>query len=68
MPIYEYRCKNCQHKFEKLVRMSTADDEIECPACHERQVEKVPSLFGARSAGQSAFAGGPLCAPAPGGG
>ena len=39
MPIYEYRCKNCQHKFDKLVPMSTEDAEIECPACHEKQAE-----------------------------
>lgn len=68
MPIYEYRCKNCQHKFEKLVRMSTPDEEIECPACHTHQVEKVPSLFGAKSAGRASFSSSPSCAPAPGGG
>lgn len=32
MPTYQYRCKECGHKFEKRQRMS--DDPIkECPVC-----------------------------------
>jgi putative FmdB family regulatory protein len=45
MPIYEYKCRECDNRFEKLVSMKTADTEIECPACHEKQVEKVVSVF-----------------------
>ena len=33
MPLYEYRCKNCGHQFEKLQSFS-APDEKECPVCH----------------------------------
>jgi putative FmdB family regulatory protein len=31
MPIYEYHCKQCGGKFEKLVKLSTRTSEIECP-------------------------------------
>lgn len=31
MPIFEYRCSDCETKFEKLVRR--ADDAVECPSC-----------------------------------
>lgn len=33
MPLYEYRCKNCAHQFEKIQSFS-APDEKECPVCH----------------------------------
>lgn len=32
MPLYEYRCKNCGHQFEKIQSFS-APDEKECPIC-----------------------------------
>ncbi len=31
MPLYEYRCKVCDHLFEKL--QSVKDDEPPCPNC-----------------------------------
>jgi putative FmdB family regulatory protein len=31
MPLFEYRCQDCQHGFELLVRESTS---FECPSCH----------------------------------
>lgn len=32
MPLYEYRCKNCEHQFEKIQSFS-APEEKECPQC-----------------------------------
>jgi len=32
LPLYEYRCKECGHQFEKLQSFS-APDEKECPVC-----------------------------------
>ena len=62
MPIYEYRCKECGEKFEKLVRFSTSTSEIECPKCGGRKVEKLISAFSARmSSTTAAFAS--ACAP-----
>jgi len=46
MPIYEYHCKQCGNKFEKLVKLSTKTAEIECPRCGMRRAEKTVSLFG----------------------
>jgi putative FmdB family regulatory protein len=42
MPIYEYACRSCGSRFEKLVR---ADTELDCPQCHSRQLEKQLSVF-----------------------
>jgi putative FmdB family regulatory protein len=33
VPLYEYRCKNCGHQFEKIQSFS-APEEKECPVCH----------------------------------
>jgi len=54
MPIYEYRCKKCGEKFEKLVRFSTSTSEIECPKCGSQRVEKLISAFSARMSGTTA--------------
>lgn len=41
MPLYEYRCKNCGHQFEKIQSFS-APEEKECPVC-QSEVEKLLS-------------------------
>ena len=41
MPLYEYRCKQCGHQFEKIQSFS-APDEKECPVCHG-EVERLIS-------------------------
>jgi putative FmdB family regulatory protein len=67
MPIYEYRCRHCQHRFDKLVPMGTNDSEVECPVCHERGLQKVVSVFGTKGSDTRSSAS-TRCAPAPGGG
>ena len=58
MPIYEYICKGCSHRFEVLVRGS---EEPNCPECESADLEKQFSVFGISS-------GDPGCEPAAGGG
>lgn len=42
MPIYEYRCPDCQHEFDAMQRMS--DDPIGvCPECGSTNVARVLS-------------------------
>lgn len=40
MPIYDYRCKDCDKTFELLVRASITPV---CPACRGEQLEKLLS-------------------------
>jgi len=43
MPIYEYRCRRCDHKFELLRSMKEFDKLGRCPKCGElckRQISK----------------------------
>ncbi len=41
LPLYEYRCKACGHRFEKIQTYS-APDQKECPVCHA-EVERLIS-------------------------
>ena len=43
MPIYEYRCDNCNRVFEKLIRSLSQPPEIICPHCQSRQVQRLIS-------------------------
>jgi putative FmdB family regulatory protein len=46
MPIYTYKCNNCEHRFE--VRQHFSDDPVkECPHCHVNgDVRRVISQVG----------------------
>ena len=33
MPIYEYMCRNCQHVFEKWLKVSETTENAPCPNC-----------------------------------
>ena len=41
MPIYDYRCKSCNHVFEAFVRGSKV---VTCPECKSDQLERMMSL------------------------
>lgn len=64
MPLYEFRCKVCGERFERLMRFGESSDELACPACEQHAVERLFSTF-ARSGGGG---GGAVCDPAPVGG
>lgn len=59
MPLYEYRCRDCRHEFELLVREST---RLACPACDSAALEKQLSIF---AVGAAAPKLGASPAPAP---
>ena len=48
MPIYEYECRGCGHRFEALVRGSVVPA---CPSCQEQDLEHLLSLFAVSSEG-----------------
>lgn len=45
MPVYEYVCKDCNHKFDSLVRTRDAADEVECKTCSSGNVRRLVSSF-----------------------
>jgi putative FmdB family regulatory protein len=42
MPLYEYRCDACGHRFEKIQKFSDPHIDV-CPNCGARQVQKLLS-------------------------
>ena len=44
MPIFEYICRECEHKFELLVQGAT---KAECPSCRSVMLDKQLSVFAA---------------------
>ncbi|MCL4245943.1 MAG: zinc ribbon domain-containing protein [Candidatus Dadabacteria bacterium] len=63
MPIYEYRCLDCDEEFEAL--LLNKDDEVSCSSCHGSNIEKQFSSFGVKSQSEaqtpSPSAGGSGC-------
>lgn len=65
MPLYEYRCEECDHRFEILQRMGEDGTGLDCPSCGFERVTKQFSTFaaaggdGATSLGMSAGGCGP---------
>ena len=47
MPLYEYRCKECEHHFEILQRLGDGADGLNCPSCGEERLAKQFSTFAA---------------------
>ena len=50
MPLYEYRCRDCEKRFEEFV---LGDAKPHCPSCEGRRVDKLLSVFAVGSAGSS---------------
>ncbi len=65
MPIFEYRCLDCEGLFEILVLNS--EEAVECASCRSKNLEKQFSPFGIKSEGgvsPSSHAGGGCgCSP-----
>ena len=43
MPIYEYNCKSCDAKFEKLVKSMNGRAQIACPECGSTKTARLLS-------------------------
>lgn len=43
MPIYEYCCLKCKKEFEELIL--NKEEEIKCPACGSKELERRFSTF-----------------------
>ncbi len=55
MPIFEYRCSDCNSKFEILHKSSSSTEEVVCPKCNSQKNKKLLSTFSASMNGSSSF-------------
>ncbi len=51
MPLYEYRCDACDHRFEILQRLGEGAGGLTCPSCGGADLEKQFSTFSASTSG-----------------
>ena len=51
MPIYEYACKACERSFEEFVMRRADEDDVRCPRCKGKRVEKLVSRPAAARSG-----------------
>lgn len=56
MPVFEYKCIDCNNKFEVLHKSSTNQQEVTCPKCNSSKSKKLFSAFSA-SVESSSFSG-----------
>lgn len=53
MPIYEYKCADCNSQFESIRPMSQADAEIACKTCSSKNTTRLLSVCYSKSDGHS---------------
>lgn len=68
MPLYEFICRNCQEKFEKLCSAACEISSITCPKCGQQKAEKRFSMFATNSKSGSGSGNFRSSAPASGSG
>ena len=47
MPIYEYRCPQCEHAFELLVKSAAQGSQSSCPSCGSQKIVQRLSVIAA---------------------
>jgi putative FmdB family regulatory protein len=57
VPIYEYRCGQCDHRFEAIVLDGRQPDT--CPACDKPALERLLSTFAAHASTGASLAAAP---------
>jgi putative FmdB family regulatory protein len=60
VPLYEYRCESCGHRFEVLQKVGEGPAGLRCPGCGTVELEKECSTFAGAVAGGSP---GASCSP-----
>jgi putative FmdB family regulatory protein len=43
MPIFEYRCRDCEKQFQHLIMKKGEEAGLECPGCHGRNLKRLIS-------------------------
>ncbi len=51
MPIYEYLCRDCRERFEKLILGRQGDTPVACPRCGKTDTEQQLSTFAVNTGG-----------------
>ncbi|MBT8380139.1 MAG: zinc ribbon domain-containing protein [Ignavibacteria bacterium] len=58
MPLFEYKCSDCNAKFEVLHKSTIKEKEVTCPSCNSVKIKKLFSSFSASVSSGSEYTGG----------
>ena len=58
MPIFEYKCEDCNNMFEILHKSTNTQDEVFCPDCKSTNYKKLISVFSSKISSSSPDFGG----------
>ncbi len=58
MPIFEYKCADCNTKHEVLHKSTKHEEEVICPKCQSKNNKKLFSAFSASFSGSSDYNSG----------
>lgn len=63
MPIYVYKCNDCQAEFEALIPLKEKDKKVVCIACGSKNTQKTTASFKSQIKGNksSGFTCGGTC-------
>lgn len=62
MPIYEFKCRDCDRDFARFVRIGASEKDLQCPHCDSGAVERIISSFSSSCAGnETSSAAAPAC-------
>lgn len=61
VPIYEFRCRECGHRFEKLCPMGEDGKNLQCPKCGAGTPKRIMSAFSAQGTEGAAGSGCGTC-------
>jgi putative FmdB family regulatory protein len=60
MALYEYKCAECEERFDLMRPMSAADDPAQCPECGSEDSRRVISNFASITPGASTLSTNPV--------
>ena len=60
MALYEYKCAECEERFDLMRPMSAADDSAPCPECGSADSRRVISNFATITPGASGLSTNPV--------
>ncbi|RJP71266.1 MAG: zinc ribbon domain-containing protein [Ignavibacteriales bacterium] len=61
MPVFEYKCTDCNTKYEVLHKSTSNLSEVTCPSCHSQNSKKLLSSFSASVNDSSSASYGDSC-------
>ena len=60
MALYEYKCAECEERFDLMRSMSAANESAECPECGSSESRRLISNFASVTPGASAMSTNPV--------